>query len=77
MDLIIFYFIEGYNLYKATKAFKEKRYLDSVYCETFALSLSMMIKFHANKIMEAEYHMPTEDNIANFLEEKQEEQYTI
>lgn len=41
-------------------AFKEKRYLDSVYCETFALSLWMRIKYHANKVMEAEHHMPTE-----------------
>lgn len=67
-------YILGYNLYKSTKAFKEKRYIDSVYYETFALSLSMMIKFHANKIMEAEHHIPTEDNIANFLKEKHKEQ---
>ncbi len=50
----------AYNLWKATEAFKQKKYLDSVYFESFALSLYMRLKFHANKIMESEQHLPTE-----------------
>lgn len=61
-----FSFVTAYNLYKATKAFQNKQYLDSIYFETFALSLFMRIKFHANKIMEADRHMPTEGNINCF-----------
>ncbi|XP_037026730.1 separin-like [Bradysia coprophila] len=69
--------VRTYNLYKAFKAFQNNQYLDSIYFETFAMSLFMRIKFHANKIMEGEHHMPTEDNLANLLEQKHEEQPEI
>lgn len=57
---ILFVYDQGYNLYKATKAFQNKEYLDSIYFETFAMSLFMRFQFYANKIIEAEHHMPTE-----------------
>ncbi|KAG4072953.1 hypothetical protein HA402_006633 [Bradysia odoriphaga] len=69
--------VRTYNLYKAFKAYQNKQFLDSVYFETFAMSLFMRIKFHANKIMEGEHHMPTEDNLVDLLEQKHEEQPEI
>ncbi|KAJ6635711.1 Separin [Pseudolycoriella hygida] len=59
--------VRSYNLIKAALAFKEKKYLDSIFFETFALSLNLRIRFHANKIMEIEDHLPTEENLENFL----------